>query len=129
MRVGITERAPWTSLANGEPAGIEPRLIRHFAAELDTEIRWVRGSESELLEALEHFELDLVIGGLTRSSPWAERVAFTRPFHTTENRSDGRGEVEHAIALPPGENGWLTRWERFLEARDPTIERARTGDR
>ncbi len=68
MRVGVAARAPWVVLAGAEPAGVEPRLLRTFARALGARIAWTPGAESELMEALERGELDVVAGGLTRST-------------------------------------------------------------
>jgi len=83
MRVGVVERRPWTTLpASGGAGGLEGALVAELARELGARIEWVRSSESQLLEALKLRELDIVIGGLTDDSPWAQHVAFTAPFYT-----------------------------------------------
>jgi hypothetical protein len=48
---------------------------------LGSRIEWIRASEGELLTALHHRELDLVIGGLRATSPWKQQVALTRPYY------------------------------------------------
>lgn len=75
---------PWVAPSSGEPEGIEPELVRAFAEEIDAEIEWFEGSEAELIGALEHRELDLVIGGFTATSPWASKAGFTHPYVTTQ---------------------------------------------
>jgi polar amino acid transport system substrate-binding protein len=95
LRVGVIENEPWVKLSEDrEPAGVEPELTRQFANELDADIEWVEGPESELVEAMRGYQLDLLIGGLTRSSPWQKEVALTRPYVDTE--------IE--LAVPPGED-------------------------
>lgn len=85
LRVGVIDDEPWVKLSEGrEPAGVEPALVRQFADELDAEIEWVQGSESELVEAMRGYQLDLLVGGLTRGSPWQKEVALTRPYVDTE---------------------------------------------
>ena len=94
VRVGVVEDEPWVKLPeNEEPAGVEPELIRQFAEELDAEIEWVEGSESELIEAMRGYQLDVLIGGLVSTSPWRKEVALTRPYVDTE--------IEFGV--PPGE--------------------------
>jgi polar amino acid transport system substrate-binding protein len=84
MRVGVTEADPFVLLSGDEPAGgIEVALVESFAAGIDADIKWFPGSEEELLSALEVRQLDLVIGGLTSTSPWASKVTFTHPYLTT----------------------------------------------
>ena len=50
-------------------SGVEVQLVQAAAADLKAKIAWVSGSESELLSSLHERELDLVIGGLSRTSP------------------------------------------------------------
>jgi polar amino acid transport system substrate-binding protein len=108
MRVGVLEHPPWTVLTpSGAARGIEGALIAELARELGARIEWVRGTESQLLEALEMRELDVVIGGLTDSSPWARQVAFTRPFYTDTI----------VIGAPPG-----TTRVRSLEGRAVSVD-------
>ena len=109
MRVGVAHAVPWT-IVNDEdaPAGIEPALVERFAASIDAEIRWIEGTEQELLTALEEGEIDLVIGGLVASNPWSGRVTFTRPYLTG---ADG----DHVLAIRHGENAWLSAIERSLD--------------
>lgn len=108
MRVGIAERDPWTSLRDG-PSGIEVELVEAFARDLDAEIEWVQGAESELLERIEGDGLDLVIAGLTADNPWASRVSFIQPYFVL-------GDEQHVMAVPHGENAWIVRLERFLRS-------------
>ena len=84
VRVGLIHNEPWVvRTGGGEPEGAEVTLVREFAEEINAHPHWVWGSESELMEALKRFELDLVIGGLTESSPWPKKgLAFTNPFFT-----------------------------------------------
>jgi len=92
MRVGLVEHPPWVVRTNGEPAGVEVDLIRNFASELGTTPDWHWGGEQEQLEALQHYQLDVVIGGLTDRTPWSKYVGFTSPYFK---------ETYH-VALPPG---------------------------
>jgi polar amino acid transport system substrate-binding protein len=85
MYVGAVENPPWVILREGgEPQGIEPELVRRFADSIDAEIEWVEGSESELAEAMRGFQVDIIIGGLTRSWLYGREVALTRPYVDTE---------------------------------------------
>lgn len=93
LRVGVIPSPPWVVVPpDGEPTGVEPELVRRFAETLDAEIEWVEGTESELAAATGGFQLDLLIGGLTREFPYPDDVAMTRPYVDTE--------IE--IGLPPG---------------------------
>ncbi|MDB4916955.1 MAG: ABC-type transporter, periplasmic subunit family 3 [Gemmatimonadetes bacterium] len=109
LRVGVAENRPWTQRVDTGVTGLEVRLARELASELDARPAWRVGSEASLLEALKARQLDLVIGGFTASSPWNGRVAFTRPYE------QGRSPV-HVLATSPGENAWLVRVDQFLQA-------------
>jgi polar amino acid transport system substrate-binding protein len=81
--VGVTHNEPWVQLSNSDdPQGVEPALVRRFAAGLNAEVDWVEGSEEELVDGLKERQLDLVVGGLTRKSPWKKEAALTRPYLT-----------------------------------------------
>ena len=67
--------------SGGEVKRVEVQLVQAAAADLKTKIAWVSGSESELLGSLHERQLDLVIGGLSRSGPWKHQVAFSRAYY------------------------------------------------
>jgi polar amino acid transport system substrate-binding protein len=81
IRVGVVIDTPWTTDSTGEVGGIEGAMVRMLGRDLNARVNWLRGSEGDLLSALENRELDLVIGGLSVASPWQKRVAFTRPYY------------------------------------------------
>lgn len=83
MRVGVTNAPPWAEIGASDPAGIEVELVERFAEDIDAEIEWVEGSEEELFAALEVRELDLVIGGITATTPWSSVAGITHPYLTT----------------------------------------------
>lgn len=82
MRVGLVENAPWVRHGQGDPSGAEVQLVRDFATSLGAAPEWFWGGEQQHLEALERFELDLVIGGLDASTPWAQKIGLTRQYYT-----------------------------------------------
>lgn len=92
MRVGVIDNPPWVILGRGEPRGVEPELVRRFAAELGADIEWVEGTESGLAAAMGGFQIELLIGGLSRDFPYIDDVAMTAPYVDTEIQ----------IGLPPG---------------------------
>jgi ABC-type amino acid transport substrate-binding protein len=98
---------------------VEGGLARAIARRVGATIMWQRGKESTLLERLTSGNLDLVIAGLSSSSPWKARLGLTRPYYT-----DTTG---HVLAAPPGENAWLVEVETVLrdeQARIPLALRA-----
>ena len=114
IRVGASEHGPWVQFDGDVPAGVEVRLLQDFARLQHAEIRWVEGSESELFQALKEGQLEVLIGGLDDSTPWAPEVALSQPFITV-------GDKRHVMAVRQGENRWLLELDRFLQARSAVI--------
>lgn len=85
MRIGVVDNPPWVKSRPDAQrvSGVEAQLMADFAQQLDAEIEWVRGSEAELITALEHFQLDVVIGGLTEKTPWKSKISLSRPYHSS----------------------------------------------
>lgn len=92
MRVGLIENPPWIVRTTGEPAGVEVQLVRSFAQSLGATPQWFWGAEQHHMEALEHFELDLVVGGLEAKTPWSKTIGLTRPYF----------EEAIVVGMPPG---------------------------
>lgn len=119
LRVGVASAPPWAQPGPddpGGPGGIEPDLIRAFAAHLDAQVEWRRDGQEQLIDQLDRDELDLVIGGLTASSPWADRAALTYPYVHTVG-PDGTPQA-HVMAVALGENAFMVELERFLLAQE-----------
>jgi polar amino acid transport system substrate-binding protein len=93
MRVGAVEADPWVLIEGEEPSGgAEVELVREFSERLDARIDWVLGSEEELVAAAKEGQVDLLIGGITKTSRWRKDVAFTRPY----------AETQTVVGAPPG---------------------------
>jgi polar amino acid transport system substrate-binding protein len=80
LRVGLVENPPWVVRAGGEPSGAEVELVRQFASELGAQPEWHWGGEQEQMEAIEHYQLDLLVGGLTNKIAWSKYVGLTSPY-------------------------------------------------
>jgi polar amino acid transport system substrate-binding protein len=110
MRVGVVVDTPWTTDSAGMSGGIEGQIVQSLARELNARVQWIPGRQDELLAALQHRELDLVIGGLNARSPWSKQVAFTRPYYTDTVRVGGAPNADPpaslekvTVALTPGD--------------------------
>lgn len=112
VRAGASLNPPWTDVESGAPGGLEVELVEAFAASLDAQVEWTVAGEEDLVAEMERGGLDVVVGGLTASSPWADKVALTYPYLQATGLE---GEKEpHVMAVPAGENAMLTELERFL---------------
>lgn len=89
----MIEHPPWASAGEAGPSGVEVELVEGFALEHDARVRWFPGVEEGLLRALEHRELDVVVGGLTSENPWSARFELARPYF----------ESRLVVGAPPGE--------------------------
>lgn len=87
-------------------------LVEQFAAEQGAEVEWTVASEESLVRGLEDGELQIVVGGMTADSPWADRVGTTRGYPGIPG-ADGRDII---MLVPMGENGLLAALETFLDA-------------
>lgn len=115
LRVGASVSSDRVQLQAGEPIGPEPDLIHGFADSLGAQVRWRVDGEEELVTAMEHGEIDVMIGGLTARSPWADKIALTRPYASS---TDHGQTAEHVLAVPLGENAMLVALERYLDEAD-----------
>lgn len=102
LLVGVTESPPWVRRTPAGAAGVEADLVREFADQLGAEVHWCWSDSEANLAALERYRLDLVIGNLTKSSPWSRRVAFATPYYT-ETLTVGYADLD-----PPPVEGWPT---------------------
>ncbi len=103
IRVGVVVNEPWVIKDGDDATGVEAELVRMFARELKATPEWHWGGEQAHMEALEHHQLDLVIGGITRKTPWKTYVGLTDKYFG-----------DHVIATGPGENAWIKRLDEFL---------------
>lgn len=86
LRVGWSPAEPWVRAEAGPngPQGLEPDLVRAWAASIGVEVRWEIGSEAQLVQALQRNALDVGIAGFTGSAPWGSRTGQTQPYLKAE---------------------------------------------
>ena len=106
--VGVSEHQPWTEVSDkGEYSGSEVELIKGFAESIDADVEWYSAPESVLADKIKEEQLDIVIGGLTTTSPWSTHMALTRPY----TKVDGESMV---MGTRLGENELMVALERYL---------------
>lgn len=116
MQVGILEQSPWATWTEGGPEGIDIRLLEDFASSCDARIEPTRGSESKLFRLLKQGQLDLVIGGITSSTPWSTEVGLTQPYLDAHDPYIGE-QAKYVWAVAQGENRWLLEIDSYLQTR------------
>jgi ABC-type amino acid transport substrate-binding protein len=81
LTVGWSVAEPWVRRGGPDgPAGIEPDLLRAWAAAERVRLEWVEGSEGQLAEALAQNRADLATAGLTKKTPHAASIGMTQPY-------------------------------------------------
>lgn len=114
--VGVSEHRPWTHVDDeGRVTGSEADLITSFAESIDATVDWAPAPESVLATKVKDDEVDVVIGGLTATSPWSSFMALTRPYQTV-------GEEKMVMGVRLGENELLVNLERHLAREFGEIE-------
>lgn len=109
LRVGWSAAAPWVRAnPGGEPAGIEPDLIRAWAGARGIRIQWIEAGEAQLVEGLGDNSLDLAVAGFTDSAPHGGLIGMSQPYL--------RPQV--VIGMPPGAAA-PDSWEGVDVAHDP----------
>lgn len=84
MRAGVSENPPWVIRTASGPAGLEPEMIKTLARQLDAEVQWHWGTESELMLALAERQLDIAAGGLIKQSSLSKDATFSQPYFQTD---------------------------------------------
>lgn len=112
LHVGASVREPWVVASADDVSGTDASLVEGFAASLGANVQWMRGSESELVDALADRDIDVMIGGLRKDSPWVSEAAATEPYGG-----------ERVMLVPAGENALLLALDRFLAKSEPAAGR------
>lgn len=111
LRVGASPHGGLVQVSGASVSGTEADLVQDYAASIGSAVQWTTGGEESLVGALTHGDLDLVVGGITDQTPWADRVAVTRGFPNPENPHG-----ENLVWLAPlGENRFVSSLEAFLD--------------
>jgi polar amino acid transport system substrate-binding protein len=126
IRAGVIGNPPWVNLGTNTPSGIEPQLLQILAESLSAKIEWTIGSETMLIKRLEQRQLDVVIGGLDKDTPWSGRIGISQWYLLAIDPVTSK-KSKHVWAVMPGESRWLLEIDRFLqsrrsEARDSLLE-------
>lgn len=83
----------------------EIKLLKDFSTANSIDIHFISGTESVLMDSLEHFKLHVVAGNINKETVWAQKATATIPY-------DNKG---HVFLVPKGENKLLVKLEQFIE--------------
>lgn len=107
LAVGVSDEsgdAPHRALQAREKV-----LVQRLAKKLGARVEWRRGNVHTLLEELEENKIALVAATLPADSPFAERVAMTKPY-----QENGPDKKSYALAVAPGENALLLLADKII---------------
>lgn len=104
LLVGAVENPPFVVYEGESYSGEEIEMLRHFANANGLNIKFLKGTESELVEKLEKFEIHVVAAGFKKNTIWKKKAGFT----TSYDRED------HVFLIPKGENRLLQNLEDFI---------------
>jgi ABC-type amino acid transport substrate-binding protein len=121
LRAGAVSHPPFVVASAGAVSGPEAEVVEHFAKAQGASVTWVVGAEEELVEQLERFQLDVVVGGITKKNPRVKKVGATLPLYEA---APGK---EHVILTPPGENGFLVALDRAVHPERDRLRRSLGG--
>lgn len=85
-------------------------VVGRAARQLGATIERRRGHGEDLLDKLEHGEVDIVYGYFAKKSPWAAKVHLGEPIG--RRKTVPADEAVPRFAFRNGENGWIMRVER-----------------
>lgn len=96
----------------GDKLGEADRTAVHaVAAAFDAEVEYRYGPAHALIAGLDSGDIELIAGDIPADTPFESTVGLTRPFGSVVI---GGERKERVLAIPKGENGFLTRVEQAL---------------
>jgi ABC-type amino acid transport substrate-binding protein len=122
LRAGAVTNPPYVVTERGGPSGPEVEAVEAFARGQGVRVGWVVGPEEDLVEQLERFQLDVLVGGITKENPRVKKVGATLPLY------EGAGGKQHVILTPPGENAILLAMDRAVYPLRDRLRRSLAGD-
>ncbi|TVZ28517.1 extracellular solute-binding protein (family 3) [Gillisia sp. Hel_I_86] len=104
LHIGVNSNPPYTFQKDSSYTGSEIELIQAFADKHKLKLTYEPGNETDLIDKLENYKIDILVGGFTKKTVWKEKVGLTAPY-------DKGG---HVILIAKGENKLLYFLESFL---------------
>ena len=80
LLVGVINDVPWAYSDGQSAAGWDADIVKGFAEKHNMRVEWVPGAEHDLIPALEEGELHMLIGGITKDSPFKHLVGLSNPY-------------------------------------------------
>ncbi|WP_228480933.1 hypothetical protein [Microbacterium luteum] len=111
LRAGASPSGELVIIDDPGPSGALVDLVDGFAEQYGARVSWHVDSEEDLVQGLADGRLDVVVGGMTTSSPWTDLASVTRGYPAIAG-SEG---ADVAFLLPLGENGLQAALETYLD--------------
>ena len=105
LRVGV--------LKFGENAEKDRPVVERLAASLEAKLVYLEGDAHALFEDLKRGHIHLVIGGVPESTPFEKELGLSKPVGPLHGAHE---EEDRVLAVRPGENAFLLRVNRIIEA-------------
>jgi membrane-bound lytic murein transglycosylase MltF len=103
LQVGLVENPPYVITLEEQPSGSEVEMIREFATKAGLQVKFFKGSESELISKLHKFKLHIVAGGFDKNTVWSKKAGLTTTY-----------DKQHVFLIPKGENQLLKNIEEYI---------------
>lgn len=108
LRIGVVHNPPYTIITDSTFSGKEITLLSQFCKKEQLSYHFATGTETALIRQLKAYQLDVVVGGFTKTSLWKEEVGMTKPY-----------DRHHVFFVPKGENRLVYELETFLHQNYP----------
>tara|TARA_R110002020_G_scaffold86292_14_gene212658 strand:- start:305 stop:760 length:456 start_codon:yes stop_codon:yes gene_type:complete len=103
LRIGIVNKKPSALKQKDSISLSEIQFIRDFSKEYNLKTTFTEDNESALVEKLENFELDLVLGDFKKNTIWKAKAGPIKSF-----------DDKHVILVAQGENKLVYKLEEYI---------------
>jgi hypothetical protein len=90
-------------------------IVERLATGIGSKVIYVDGDAHALFEDLKRGRIHLVIGGVPKSTPFAEELGLSKPVGPLHGAHE---EDDRVLAVRPGENAFLLRVNRAIAEAD-----------
>jgi len=103
LKVGVIDNPPYTKISENSFSGAEIDIINKFASSNDLKVTYIEGNETDLIEKLEKFKIDIIVGGFDKKTVWSKKAGISKAY-----------DKKHVFLVPKGENNLLVKLEEYI---------------